>query len=61
MASGGEDDFVDWLTGLFNGLGLDGDVYGSYIGGTLSSLGDASLGEVEESLEEILDSCLVRN
>lgn len=58
MAEGGED-LVDWLRELFDGLGLDGDVYGSYILGTLTSLGRASLSEVEESLGEILISLVV--
>lgn len=51
--------FEVWLTSALNAAGIDGEVFSSYISGTLSSLEDAAASEVEESLLEILQGCLV--
>lgn len=59
-AGEGGEDLVDWLRESFDAMGLDGEVYGSYVVGSLTSLGRASLSEVEESLREILVSLVVR-
>ncbi len=54
------EDFESWLTIYLNSAGVDGEVFSSYISGTLSTLEDAPQSEAEESLQEILQSCLVR-
>lgn len=59
MASQGED-FQAWLTERLDAAGTDGEVFSGYISGTLSSLEGAEASEVEESLLEILQGCLVR-
>ena len=52
MASPG-DDFKDWLTKFLNELHLDGEVYGEYIVGTLSSLEETE--NKKEAITEILE------
>ena len=51
--------FESWLTDYLNSAGVDGEVFSSYISGTLSSLQDAPDRETREALQEILQSCLV--
>lgn len=46
-----------WLEERLNAAGADGEVFGSYIYGTLKS---SSPEEVEEALLEILQGCVVR-
>lgn len=52
--------FETYLSECLNTAGLDGDVYGEYISGTLGTLESSSVDEVEESLLEILQGCVVR-
>lgn len=58
MAEHGES-FDSWLAGRLDSAGTDGEVFSGYISGTLDSLDGATSSEVEESLLEILQSCLV--
>ena len=51
--------FDCWLSGRLDLAGVDGEVFSSYISGTLSSMDGASDSEVGESLLEILQGCLV--
>ena len=51
--------FESWLTERLNSAGVDGDVFSSYISGTLATLDGAAASEVQESLLEILHGCLV--
>lgn len=51
--------FKTWLCECLNAAGLDGAVYGDYISGALDSLESSSSDEVEESLLEILQGCVV--
>lgn len=52
-------DFNTWLCGLLDKLGLDGDVYGEYIAGTLRDMADATSEEKMESLQEFLAGAIV--
>ena len=52
-------EFEVWLTERLNAVGVDGEVFSSYISGSLSSLEGSDDAEVEESLLEILQGCLV--
>lgn len=52
-------DFGPWLTGVLDSAGIDGEVFGGYISGTLDTLEGATFSEVEESLLETLQGCLV--
>ena len=50
--------FQNWLSEHLNNAGIDGDVYGEYIGGALDSMGsDEHKGE---AILEILESYVVR-
>lgn len=51
--------FDSWLSGRLDLAGIDGEVFSSYISGALSSMDGATDGEVQESLLEILQGCLV--
>ena len=51
--------FEVWLTERLNAVGVDGEVFSSYISGSLSSHEGADDAEMEESLLEILHGCLV--
>ena len=53
-------DFNTWLGRLLDALGLDGDVYGEYIAGTLRDMADASREEKTEALKEFLSGAVVR-
>ena len=51
--------FEDWLCGVLEAAGADGEVYGGYIGGNLSTMEGSSREEMEETLQEILSVCVV--
>lgn len=53
-------DFDSWLVDLLNSNGIDGEVFGEYIGGTLCTMKGSSKEEIEEALNEILSGCVVR-
>lgn len=55
-----DEGFQAWLTERLDMAGTDGDVFSGYISGTLGSLEGAEASEIEESLLEILQGCLVR-
>ncbi len=59
MAVSTSSEFDGWLSGFLDGLDVDGEVYGGYIGGTLRTLEGAGPDEVEEALSDILTACLV--
>uniref|UniRef100_A0A8C4Q6J3 Coiled-coil domain-containing protein 43 n=1 Tax=Eptatretus burgeri TaxID=7764 RepID=A0A8C4Q6J3_EPTBU len=56
--SGSENTCPDWLRDRLEGLGVESDVYGVYIGGVLE--GDESDAEKREALADILSAILVR-
>ena len=49
-----------WLRGYLDSAGVDGEVFSGYITGTLSTLEGSSEAEIQESLLEVLQSCVVR-
>ena len=51
--------FEDWLCGVLEAAGADGEVYGGYIGGSLATMEGSSREEMEETLQEILSVCVV--
>ena len=60
MASKDTMDLELWLSELLNSVGVDGEVYGGYISGTLSTMEGSSQSEMEETLVDILTGCVVR-
>lgn len=58
MAEGGPG-FKTWLLDLLNGLGLDGEVYGEYILGTLESSGDSEPEDVTDAIRDLLSGLMV--
>jgi len=52
--------FQSWLSEHLNNAGVDGDVYGEYIGGALESMGSSSDEDKAEAILEILESYVVR-
>ena len=54
-----EQNFDTWLSVCLNAAGLDGEVFSGYISGTLGTMEDSSPQEIEESLLDILQGCLV--
>ncbi len=52
-------DFRSWLSESLNAAGVDGDVFGDYISGTLDTLEGDSTEEVIECVVEILEGCMV--
>ena len=60
MASPSSSPFQEWLCGVLEDGGVDGEVYGGYISGSLAAIGGSSREEVQETLEETLSGCLVR-
>lgn len=59
MASSCEGDFDSWLPSYLDSVNVDGEVFAGYISGTLRTLEGAAPNEVEESLLEVLQSCVV--
>lgn len=54
-----EEEFDGWLRGCLDSAGVDGEVFSGYISGTLNTLEGSTPSEIQESLLEILQSCLV--
>ena len=59
MESGGEGSFESWLKQLLDSRGVDGEVFGEYISGTLGTMGESAVDEISENLWDILSGCLV--
>ena len=59
MAGKSSGDFESWLVELLDSANVDGEIYASYISGTLQTLEGSSLSEIEEALADILSACLV--
>ena len=59
MASKDTMDLELWLSELLNSVGVDGEVYGGYISGTLATMEGSSQSEMEEALVDILTGCVV--
>jgi hypothetical protein len=51
--------FDSWLKQLLDSHGVDGEVFGEYISGTLSTIEDPVEDEITENLSDILASCVV--
>ncbi len=51
--------FDSWLKQLLDSHGVDGEVFGEYISGTLSTTEDPVEDEITENLSDILASCVV--
>lgn len=52
--------FEEWLCGVLESAGVDGEVYGGYISGSLATMAGSPREEVEETVQDILSGCLVR-
>lgn len=59
MESVGEGSFESWLKQLLDSGGVDGDVFGEYISGTLGTMEESPVDEISENLQDILSGCLV--
>lgn len=59
MASSSSD-FEEWLCGVLEAAGADGEVYGGYISGSLATMEGATREEIHENVQEILSGCVVR-
>lgn len=59
MASSSSD-FGEWLCGVLEAAGADGEVYGGYISGSLATMEGATREEICENVQEILSGCVVR-
>lgn len=51
--------FESWLKQLLDSHGVDGEVFGEYISGTLSTIEDPVQDEITENLSDILAGCVV--
>ena len=51
--------FEEWLCGVLEGAGADGEVYGGYISGSLAAMNGSPREEIQETVEEILSGCVV--
>ena len=54
-----EETFDSWLKQLLDSHGVDGEVFGEYISGTLSTIEDPTGDEITENLSDILSGCVV--
>ena len=52
--------FSDWLCVVLETAGVDGEVYGGYISGSLAAMTGSPREDVEETVQDILSGCLVR-
>lgn len=59
MESGGKGSFEPWLKQLLDSHGVDGEVFGEYISGTLGTMEDSTADEISENLQDILSGCVV--
>lgn len=55
----GSPGFKTWLLDLLDSLGLDGEVYGEYILGTLESSNESEPEDVREAISELLSGLMV--
>lgn len=60
MASSNAPPFDEWLSGVLETAGVDGEVYGGYISGSLATMDGSPREEMLETLNDILSGCLVR-
>ena len=60
MASSERSPFDKWLSGVLEGVGVDGEVYGEYISGSLAAMDGSPPEEIQETVQDILSGCLVR-
>ena len=51
--------FEEWLCGVLEAAGVDGEVYGGYISGSLAAMGGCPREEIEETVSEVLAGCMV--
>ena len=51
--------FKTWLLDLLNGLGVDSEVYGEYILGTLESSADSEPEDVKDMIRDLLSGLMV--
>ena len=54
-----EGNFDSWLKQLLDSHDVDGEVFGEYISGTLSTIEDPTGDEITENLSDILSGCVV--
>lgn len=52
-------DFDSWLKQELDSHGVDGEVFGEYISGTLSTIDDPTGDEITENISDILAGCVV--
>ena len=52
--------FDEWLCGVLEVAGVDGEVYGGYISGSLATMEGTTREEIHENVQEILSGCVVR-
>ena len=52
-------EFEEWLCGVLESAGADGEVYGGYISGTLAAMSGSPSEETEEAIRDILSASLV--
>ncbi|CAI8029094.1 Coiled-coil domain-containing protein 43 [Geodia barretti] len=50
--------FSDWLCVVLETAGVDGEVYGGYISGSLAAMTGSPREDVEETVQDILSGCL---
>ena len=51
--------FDEWLCEVLESAGVDGEVYGGYISGSLATMTGSPREDVEETVQDILSGCLV--
>lgn len=49
----------EWLCSVLETGGVDGEVYGGYICGSLSTMSGSDREEIVETIQDILSGCLV--
>ena len=54
-----ERNFDSWLKQLLDSHGVDGEVFGEYISGTLNTIENPISDEITENLSDILSGCVV--
>ena len=59
MAALASGSFEEWVAGVLDAVGVDGEVYGAYISGSLDTAEGISGEEMTETVTEILSVCLV--
>ena len=51
--------FEEWVCGVLEAAGVDGEVYGGYISGSLATIEGSLREEIEETIQDILSGSLV--